>query len=607
MPVFLKRKTNPDRLTVKLGGFDKRSEFDDALARVKGCNVPGRRFNRDTKDWEFPDDPETALRLMLTLEPVIDAATRNMVEEHRTQLSESIITGIGDDARLEHPALNHILFPYQRAFVEWALTHPHSILADEMGIGKTLQFIALVWEAEHRAHAGLPGPLDLDTYKLPSLVVAPNGLRKNYRDAIIHGPRDENQVPIYPDWPGQDCAVVILDGQNVGKRVQQIESEAEFFITNWEKLRSDAKLLQRRKWKAVCGSEAHRAKNRDAQQTKGFWKLQAPIQIAETGTPVMNSPDELWSLLAWLLPEQYAKKEKGGGFWAFHYAYVDEYATKHGHVMRGIKNVDQLRFELADKLVRRTKKQVLPDLPDKLPPKFVPVDLTKEERAFYTEVEEAVFLDIRKFITAEATRRFNAGTAATVEDEELVIAGELEHMPLARLERMLKGSRIPELRQITAMAKARIAVEIVRDNWQEPLVIFTWFVEPAKWIKDKLEGPHSASGAPRLEVGLIAGAGGPDPTETAQAFQRGDHDQIVCTISKGGTGLDLYRSSHAIFADRDWVPAINSQAVDRLHRQGQKNAVSTTILECPDTVDEDKVAPANRFKQGIVDALGFGE
>jgi SNF2 family DNA or RNA helicase len=596
MPTFLKRKTDPDRLTIKLGGFKQRSEFDDALRRVKGCNVPGRRFNPETKDWEFPDDAETAMRLMLTLEPVIDAATQNMIRDHQQHVAETIVSGIADDAQLEHPDLGAILFPYQRAFVDWAMRHPRCILADEMGIGKTIQGIAVIWEADHRYRVGLTSPLHDDTAELPALVVAPNGLRKSYRDEILMGPRDEKGSPIYENWPGKHCRVQILDGQNVGKRMQQIETEADFFITNWEKLRSDQKLLARRDFKAIIGSEAHRAKNRDAQQTKGFWQLRAPIQVAETGTPVMNSPAELWSLLRWLLPEQYAESQKGGGYWPFHYSYVDDYATKHGRQMRGIKNADQLRFELADKLVRRTKKQVLPDLPEKLPPRYVPVDLTKEERGLYELAEEAFFLDIKAYCRDEATKRFNAGTAATVEDEAAKIAEELQHLPLERLEGVHKGFGAPiaKLRQITAMAKARAAVERVRDNLSQPIVIFTWYVEPARWIAEQLPG-----------AGLIAGRGG-DATEIAQAFQRGDHDHVVCTISKGGTGLDLYRASHAIMADRDWVPAINSQAIDRLHRQGQKSDVSHDILYVPDTVDDGKVASANRFKQGIVDALGFG-
>jgi SNF2 family DNA or RNA helicase len=462
-----------------------------------------------------------------------------------------------------------------------------------------------VVEASTRVAAGLPGPFTPGDLTRPALVITPNGLRRNYRDAILHGPRDETGRPIYEGlWPSG--TVQILDGSNPTKRRQQLDGDEDFFITNWEKLRTDSKMLAKREWRAVIASEAHRAKNRDAQQTKGFWRLRAPLMIAETGTPVMNDPSELWSLLRWLLPEQFAQHEAGGGFWPFFHSYVDSYQTKHGFEVRGIKNADELRFVLADKLVRRTKKMVLPDLPEKLPPRWVPVEFNDEERKLYAAAEEALFLDVKAYVSKLAAERFNDGTAATVEDEADRILDELADLPLDRLTRAIPngGARIAALRQITAQAKARGAVEIVRDNWQTPQVVFTWFVEPARWIKDKLEGPVAASGAPAMRVGLIAGQGG-DATEIAQAFQRGETDQIVCTIAKGGMGLDLYRSSHAIMADQDWVPAINDQAVDRLHRQGQKNPVNTTILYVPDTVDDGKVAPKNRFKRAIVTEL-FG-
>ncbi len=173
-------------------------------------------------------------------------------------------------------------------------------------------------------------------------------------------------------------------------------------------------------------------------------------------------------------------------------------------------------------------------------------------------------------------------------------------MGLDRLQRAIPNgaARITALRQITAQAKARVAAEMILDNPTQPIVTFTWYVEPAKWIADQLEKNN-------LRVGLIAGAGGPEASEVAAEFQRGDFDQIVCTIAKGGTGLDLYRSSVPLFADLDWVPAINDQAVDRLHRKGQKSPVTPIRLQVPDTVDTGKVAPANRFKERIVQAV-FG-
>jgi SNF2 family DNA or RNA helicase len=401
---------------------------------------------------------------------------------------------------------------------------------------------------------------------------------------------------IYPDWPS--ASVRILDGANASKRRAQLAEPAEFYIINWEKLRSDAQMLaDAHTWRAIIADEAHRAKNRKAQQTKGLWKLAAPIVIAASGTPVMNTPDELWPLLRWVRPEQYGADNTGTKttFWQFHYTYVDDYPTKFGRVMRGVKNADDLRFELGDKMVRRTKVEVLPDLPEKLPPTVIEVELNASERRLYREAEEALFLDAANFALRKATEEHEEGTAKAIIDARAEeIAEELAAQPLERLQGLIENgaARMTALRQITARAKAREAVELIRDNPTKPFVTFTWYVEPAQWIAEQLR-------ADKLRVGLAAGAGGPDASEEAKLFQAEEYDQFVGTISKGGTGLDLYRSDTVIMADLDWVPDINDQAVDRLHRQGQTNDVSTIILQVPDTVDTGSVAEANAFKTAI--------
>lgn len=597
MPVYL--KLEGDRLTCSIGGIKDKQEFADTLARVK--SVTGRRYNPDTKKWEFPATAETALRLMNAVEPVVDAATQSLVRDHRSEIAEALVTGIGADASLVYTPIQKVLFPYQRAFVYWAMEHPHCILADEMGVGKTLEMIGAVHEADELALDD-KGPLREADINDPVLVICPNGLRRNWRAEIIHGPRDEDGHDIYEDWPRS--TVKILDGANANKRRAQLAEAADFYVVNWEKLRSDADLLAGRPWRAILADEVHRAKSRKAQQTKGLWKLNAPLMIGASGTPVMNTPDELWSVLAWLRPEQY-RGPRGGGFWEFHNSYVDEFDTKYGRIMRGIKNPDDLRFELADKLARRTKAEVLPDLPDKLPPQVIEVELNASERRLYKEAEAALFLDASGVAEREAREELELPDDELLPSQVDVLrqrttekAEQLAAMPLARLQGLIPNgaARVAALRQITARAKAREAVELVRDNPTKPMVLFSWYVEPANWMAEQLRADH-------LKVGVIAGQGG-DATEEANTFQRGDYDHIVCNIAKS-EGFDLYRSDTAIFADRDWVPARNGQALDRLHRQGQKRAVSSIILQVPGTVDTGKVAPANRFKESIVSAV-FG-
>lgn len=547
MPVFLKAKD--DMLVVTMGKLSS-AEFSDALARLK--SVPGRNWNPAEKQNEFPKDPDTCLRLMQMLNPVADAECQALVRNHAAQVAEQLVTKLDDDADLDLPYADR-LRPYQRAAVAWFQEHPRAILADEMGLGKTVQAIATA-QTFHGPDFG------------PTLVVCPNAVR---------GTWDKE----FNTWAGDNARTVVIDGKTAAKRRAQLDvAFANVWIVNWEKLRLMPELAEKA-WQTVIADEAHRAKNRDAQQTKALWKLTAPLQLALTGTPIMNHPGELWSLLRWLRPEQYAEHVKGGGYWPFHYSYVDEYQAAYGTVVTGVRNPDQLRWVLRDKLVRRTKKVVLKDLPEKMPPQVIDVELTPAQRKLYAEAEQAVLLDMAKFVAENEDI-----------DEEALAA-----MPLHRLVGLVPnaGARIAKLRQITAGAKVEAAVELIRDEPDTPVVAFTWHVEAAQQLADALR-----KGKPKLRVGTIAGAGG-DTDAVMAAFQGGELDHIVCTIAKGGTGLTLTRSSNPLMVEEDWVPANNDQAIDRTHRIGQKNAVTPRVLRVPGTIDTGKIAPANDLKRRI--------
>ena len=553
------------------------SEFGDALARVK--SIPGRRFNPDLKRWELRNDPDTALRAMQMLDPYADPAVQEMVRDHAATQAADLVTTIGDDATLGwHRAPD--LWPFQRAGVDWLVDHPKSILADEMGLGKTIEAIGVVEESRRRAAAGdraLDGPV---------CVVAPNSCVGTWVDELN-------------EWAGVEP--VVIDGRNPAIRRKQLAADAPVFVVNWEKLQTRVKLIDdlakrsesvTEPWAAVIADEAHRAKNHKAQQAKGLWKLRAPIQLALTGTPLMNSPDELFSLLKWLRPEQYTS------FWTFHYSYVDEYiAGKHARVMIGVKNVDDLRFELSDKLARRTKLQVLPDLPEKLPAQTIELPMKAAQRRLYDEAEDAFFLDVAEALKDpedEAQRRS--------------IEAAVEYGDIRALSTMISngGVRVTRLRQIASSpallggpdesATFDAIVETVRDNPGKPFVIFAWYRQAVQCLVDRLE-----RGKPALRVGRIMGDD--DAHAVTESFQNGNLDIIVSTIAKGGTGLTWTRADTALFAEEDWVPDINKQAEDRLHRIGQKNAVTIKRFRSAQSVHTGRIANAHRAKERIRDAV----
>ena len=575
MPAFLKQDVEADLLYVELGGMQG-STFQDALTRVK--MVPGRRFNGTLKRWELPNDAATALRVVQMLEPVTEPAVQRMIREEADKVAEQLVTRIGDDAPLMHVPWAERLWPYQRAGVDWLAEHPSALLADEMGLGKTVQAISAAVEFRRRNPSLVEGTQGV-------LVICPKAVRGTWAHE-------------FEDWAGIE--VQVIDGRTPKKRLEQLDADAAAYVINWESFWRDPvhPALKRRKWGAIIADEAHRAKNRKSKQSKGLRALHAPMQLALTGTPVMNSPDELWSLLAWLHPEQYATHKPGGGFWPFHHSYVDEYPNgRYGHVMVGVKNPEALQFELSDKMIRRIKKDVLEDLPEKMPSQVIEVELSPAERKVYEQAEKALFLDIAAMVEQE----WEEATATEGYSRETWVEQRIEalsHMPLDKLTGLVPnaGARLAKLRQITAAAKVVVAEELIREEPETPVVAFTWHVAAAQQLCEAL-----TKGRPRMKVGRIAGDDDADPVR--DDFQAGRLDHVVCTIAKGGTGLTLTRSSNPILVEEDWVPAMTDQAIDRTHRIGQTSVVTPRVLRCVGTIDDGHIAPTLAFKTRITEAI----
>lgn len=583
MPIFLKLEgaEGEEELAVTLGGLRK-AEFEDALARVR--SIPGKRWNPDDKSWRFPADADTATRLVQTLAPVPDPQVEQLVRSHAAEVAGSLVTAIPDDAALAVP-WHESLYAFQRGAVDYIAEHPKIILADDMGLGKTVEAISAAVEYHIRKLETKPVAL----MPQPGLIVCPNMLTRNWQNELVH-------------WTGIDRdQVQIIDGKNKAQRDKQAaRTDAQWFVVNWEKLRLMEQLADR-DWGAVIADEAHRAKNKDAKQTKALYKLTAPVQIAATGTPIMNNPAELWSLLRWLYPEVYGPKVKGGGYWPFYYRFVEDYATQYGRVIIGVKNADALRFELKDKLVRRTKADQL-DLPPKVHQRQE-VRLNPQQRKLYEEAEKQLVLDVAEHIRSQ----LDGVEPDDIEEHVAAAAEAIATNPEKALYVIPNGAaRITRLRQIASSpaliggpddsAKLDAVVELVKDHPGKPFVVFTWFQETVRLLEQRLRKLK-----PAVRVGTIAGSD--DAAPVVKLFQDGDLDIVVCTIAKGGVGLTLTRADTAIFVERDWVPAINEQAEDRLHRIGQDSHVTIITLEAADTVDGEKVARANRLKSAIVTSI----
>lgn len=352
-------------------------------------------------------------------------------------------------------------------------------------------------------------------------------------------------------------------------------------------------------WLAIIADECHRAKNHKSQTARGLWKLRAPIQLALSGTPIQNHPAELWSVLRWLYPEQYHEQGKryngvAWAYWPFYDEYVDDYDTGYGRVIVGVKNPDALRFELRNRLVRRTKGELL-DLPPKVR-EIVPVALNPKQRKAYEQAETAFWLEIEQAI--------KDGDTALAKDVEKVVQGTKRIIELSN-----GAARTVRLRQVASTpallggeddsAKLDAAVEIITDAAEDKqFVVFTEFVGTANILVDRLCQNKVSAEAFTGEVKDTRVR-----TQFEDKFQNGDIRVLVGTLAAMRESITLTAADTVIFIERAWVPAWNEQAEDRLWRTGQENQVTVLILEAEDTVDESRVKPTNAVKEAIVSAV----
>lgn len=589
-------------LLVKLGGTTE--EFAAQLARVK--TLAGKRYNPNHpehgKVWEVPDNDATLLKLVATVEPELPPGLLARVRAARQEQATELVTQLPDDAELLVRWAARMAGK-QRSGVVFMLdtAEGKALLADDMGGGKTVQAITTVEEYVLR-HPDEVGPKGIALADMPRLVVAPASVLDHWK----------RELKKWADVPAEKVFIIDASGKDAAaKRAAQlaeaVATPGAWVLVNWEKLQHRVKLvgesskrkgpLEKVNWLAVIGDESHRAKNHDSQTARGLYKLRGIIQIAASGTPVLNNPGELYSILHWLRPEQYTS------FWAFYHTYTECYKGYQGRdVIIGVKNADGLRFELADKMVRRTKRQIHPDIPEPLDPILYEPPMGKKQAAIYAETEKDFWLEIAQ-----------AEDITTDQKLELVDALETD-MSIETIKMMIPNAaaRTMRLRQVSTSpallggedvsSKLDEAEQIVLSNGiDEPFVWFAWFTDTVDLLIHRFR-----------ELGVDArgfhgkNSDRPERADLAAEFQEGVFPIICATIKTGGTGIDLFRASDCGFVEEDWVPGENQQAFDRIDRKGQGFHPQRHILRTPGTVDVGKIAPKLATKQLIVETITGG-
>lgn len=510
--------------------FDYNSKIVDAIREL-----PFRYYNPSETEWEVPTNKVEYLINKLKEFDIKIFGKITIFEDKNTNI------GLPEGFEFKTKPFSH-----QLEGVEYGLKYDRWFLGDEQGLGKSKQVIDIA--VARKVMYG---------YRFCLIVCGVNTLKWNWVNEI-HTHSKEDAYILGQRRKGTKIRIgSTKDKLEDLKLMYDIkEPHPYFIITNVESFRDKniADTISDLCKKGIIGmcaaDEMHKMKNPTAQQTKGFLKCLPYCRIGMTGTPLMNSPMDLYVILKWLGYESHA-------FYSFkqHYCVMGGYG---GYEIVGYKNLDQLTAQVREIMLRRLKSEVL-DLPEKIYVDDI-VEMEGKQAVMYKEVEAGLKADY--------------------------INGDIDLTnPLSALIRLRQTTGYPGILsdEITESAKLDRMEELVENctSNDEKVLIFSNWTQMTDAICNKLKSEGH-------KVGVITGET-PDSSrqEIVDVFQNSSNlSVLVGTIGAMGTGLTLTAATTVIFVDEPWNKALFDQAVDRAHRIGQKNNITIYSIMCKDTIDE---------------------
>lgn len=407
------------------------------------------------------------------------------------------------------------------------------ILADEMGLGKTLQVI------------GYLNDMNVDN----ALIVVPKALMYNWAQEI--GKFAPN------------LSYTVVNGTK-SERVKIIEeNEANIIITSYNMLRLD--IAEYKDEFDVCIiDEAQTIKNPGVQVTKAVKKIKSKIKFALTGTPLENNLVDLWSIVDFVNPH-YLKTQGD-----FKKRFVGEDA-----------NLELLKFHLSPILLRREKKDVLTELPDK--------------------IEAPVFCELspkQKIVYASYVHDYHDKLTDIISNDSMNTS-QIEVLSL--LTRLRQIACHPSLfldEYDGESGKVELLMELISENIEHgnKMLVFSQFTSFLKLVEKDLKSEgieyYYLDGSTKAE----------DRIKLVEDFNNDQTKVFLISLKAGGVGLNLTSASTVIHLDPWWNPQVESQATDRAHRIGQKNVVQVNKLITKGTIEE-KIYLLQQEKKQLTDDI----
>jgi superfamily II DNA or RNA helicase len=441
------------------------------------------------------------------------------------------------------PGLRAELRGYQLEGFAWMSRLAHAglgaCLADDMGLGKTVQTLALLVA---RAEAG------------PALVLAPTSVCANWQaEAAVFA-------------PGLRC---MLYGEG-GERAAQIEQAGpgDILVVSYALAQIDAERFADKRWATLVMDEAQALKNAATKRAKSVAEFKAGFRLALSGTPVENRLADLWSIMNLINPGLLGSAAQ------FQERFAGPIERQQDAAVRA-----RLKRLVAPFLLRRTKAQVLQDLPPR------------------TEIVHLVQPGSEERSLLEALRRQAQEQVALSEAKPMQVLAELMRLRRAACDPRLVA---PETGLVGAkMAEfERIVQELVAGGHKA--LVFSQFTDYLKLLAERLDG---LSLAHQYLDGSTPAA---ERARRVAAFQKGEGELFLISLKAGGFGLNLTMADYVLIVDPWWNPAAEDQAMGRAHRMGQQRPVTVYRLVTAGSVEE-RIIELHRDKRGLAEGILEGQ
>lgn len=405
------------------------------------------------------------------------------------------------------------------------------ILADDMGTGKTIAVLSYLLRRKH-----LEGPA-------PSLVIAPTSVTHTWQNEIARFTPELKTLRLH-------------SGNERVARYEEVPG-ADVVITSYALARLDAERLSQYRFRTLILDEAQNAKNPSSQIARVVRALHADHRLALTGTPVENSLRDLWAICAFIEPGLLGTEQSFHRRFEVPIAAGDERAA------------ETLRSRLEPFVLRRTKEDVAPELPDRTEV-TLECDLSPLQKRLYRGVAEAARREVFAAI------------------DELGIEKATIHV-LAALTRLRQICSHPGLlfeehrNEPEASAKFDAFLETVDEvlSGGHRVLVFSAFASMLRIMREELERRGIVYGY------LDGSTKDRDRLTEVERFMQPDGPPLfLCSLKAGGVGLTLTAADYVILFDPWWNPAVERQAIDRTHRIGQRRAVTAYRLITTGTVEE---------------------